>query len=221
MVSDLTPATQDYVKTIWTAQEWAAKPVTTSALAQRMGLSPSTVSDAVKKLAAQGLVAHAPYGSIELTDRGRKAAISVVRRHRLIESFLVDYLGYAWDEVHSEAETLEHAASDRMIDRLENRLGNPSRDPHGDPIPTREGTLPELLATQLSTITQPKMLTVARVSDADPNILRYLADAGIGLGMKLSLVSRKDFAGTLTVDINGRTLDLGIPVAEAVWVSTD
>ncbi|MDF2443740.1 MAG: DtxR family transcriptional regulator, Mn-dependent transcriptional regulator, partial [Subtercola sp.] len=132
----LTNAAQDYLKVIWAASEWEPEPVTVKQLAERTGVSAATVSDGIRKLAGLGMVAHEPYGSIELTEAGRAVAIGMVRRHRLVETFLVEMLGYSWDEVHDEAEVLEHAVSDLLIDRIDRQLGFPARDPHGDPIPT-------------------------------------------------------------------------------------
>ncbi|WP_246165425.1 metal-dependent transcriptional regulator [Arthrobacter yangruifuii] len=215
---ELSTATQDYLKVIWTAQEWTDEPLTVSALSLHMGFSPSSVSEAVKKLTKKGLLTHARYGSIALTDAGEKAAVAMVRRHRLIETFLVDYLGYRWDEVHDEAEHLEHAVSDKMVDALADRLGNPVRDPHGDPIPARDGSFPVLDALRLSRCEPGTRGTVARVSDNEPELLRYIAELGLHLDTELSVLRRQPYAGTLTVESGGRTLDLGLPAAEAIWI---
>ena len=117
-VEHLTPSAQNYVKIIWGVQEWSSDPVTPSLIAARAGVAMSSVSDAVRKLAEQGLVTHTPYGAVALTDEGRRAAVAMVRRHRLLETFLVQVLGYTWDEVHDEAEVLEHAVTDRLVDRI-------------------------------------------------------------------------------------------------------
>ncbi|MFH5824442.1 metal-dependent transcriptional regulator [Georgenia sp. AZ-5] len=220
MTEELTAANQDYLKVIWTAQEWSAEPVTTTLLARKMGFSPSTVSEAVKKLTASGLLAHARYGAIELTEPGRAAALAMVRRHRIIETFLVAELGYAWDEVHDEAEVLEHAVSDRLVDALDARLGHPRRDPHGDPIPTPAGEVPAPPATPLHLV-EDGTVRVARISDTDPQVLRYFADLGVTLDTELRVLARKDFAGTLTLEVAGRpgTREVGLTAAEAVWVT--
>lgn len=231
-VTALSPASQDYLKVIWAAGEWSDARVTTTSLAAKLGFSPSTVSEAVKKLTLQGFVTHERYGSIALTAEGRAAALGMVRRHRIIETFLVEYLGYGWDEVHDEAEILEHAVSDRLIDGLAERLGNPVRDPHGDPIPSSAGpsaelTPPVLDAVRLSDSAEGESVTVARVSDADPAILRYLSEIGIGLDTPITVVERRDFAGTIVVAVGPGSvspgsvspgLTLGLPVAEAIWV---
>lgn len=215
---DLSTATQDYLKVIWTSQEWDAAPVTSRALADQLGVSPSTVSETLKRLSAQGLVDHERYGSVSLTAAGRKAALAMVRRHRLVETFLVDYLGYAWDEVHDEAEVLEHAVSEAFVERLDARLGHPQRDPHGDPIPTAEGALPELDAQPLSDVEAPATVQVVRVDDDDPALLRHLDDLGLVLDVRLTLLARHDFAGTVSVEVDGRTLDIGHPAAAALFV---
>ena len=145
----LTPVAQDYLKVIWTAQEWSREKVSTKMLAEKIGVSASTASESIRKLAEQGLVDHAKYGAVTLTEVGRQAALAMVRRHRLLETFLVNELGYAWDEVHDEAEVLEHAVSDRLVARIDAKLGFPRRDPHGDPIPASDGQVPTPPARQL------------------------------------------------------------------------
>ncbi|MBM9468716.1 metal-dependent transcriptional regulator [Nakamurella sp. YIM 132084] len=221
MPSPQTTAAQDYLKVIWGLQEWSDEPVTTSALAAKLDLAASTVSEGVKKLAAQGWVTHRRYGSIELTPTGRQYAVAFVRRHRLIETFLADVLGYAWDEVHEEAEALEHAVSDTFIDRLSQRLGHPSHDPHGDPIPRPDGTLDPMPAATLRTVELGRAVRVVRVSDSNPDLLRYLTDLGVELGLRLQVQQRETFAGTLTVLLDGgdpRPVIMGLPVADAIFV---
>jgi DtxR family Mn-dependent transcriptional regulator len=210
---------QDYLKVIWTSQEWDDTPVSSRVLAERLGVSPSTVSESLKRLAAQGLVDHERYGAVSLTDDGRAAALAMVRRHRLVETFLVDYLGYAWDEVHDEAEVLEHAVSDEFVERLSERLGHPRFDPHGDPIPTADGEVPALDARRLVDVEAPADLRVVRVSDDDPALLRHLVDLGLVLGARPRLVERHDYAGTLAVELEGRALDVGHVAAAAIFVS--
>ncbi|MDQ2625283.1 MAG: metal-dependent transcriptional regulator [Actinomycetota bacterium] len=217
-MTTLTPATQDYLKVVWAAREWDDDGPSTTALAARLGLSVSSVSDGVKRLAAQGLLEHAPYGSIALTDAGRAAALAMVRKHRLIETFLVEYLGYGWDEVHDEAEVLEHAVSDEFVERLAERLGNPERDPHGDPIPARDGTVPALPATRLSALDDGGRGVVARVSDAEPELLRYFAEVGLVLDAPVRVVARRSVVGTLDVEVAGAVVSLGLAAADAAWI---
>jgi DtxR family Mn-dependent transcriptional regulator len=169
---------------------------------------------------------------VTLTDAGRRAALAMVRRHRLMETFLVQELGYGWDEVHDEAEVHEHAVSDRMLDRIDAKLGFPTRDPHGDPIPAADGQVPTPPARQLSACQDGEAGTVARNSDADPEMLRYIDTVGISLDTRLRVVAPRDIAGMISVAIEdptnlGRpaaergaetTVDLGSPAAQAIWV---
>lgn len=217
----LSSVAQDYLKIIWTVQEWSGEKISTKLLAEKLGVSASTVSEAVRRLADQGLVDHARYGSISLTDSGRTAAVSMVRRHRLIETFLVRELGYGWDEVHDEAEILEHAVSERMVDAIDAKLGYPERDPHGDPIPSQDGRVPSPPARPLSIFTDGEHGRVARISDSDPAMLRYFDEVGIALDTDIVLVERRDFAGTVSIRIGGtegHSVDLGNPAAEAIWL---
>ena len=183
---DLSTVAQDYLKVIWTAQEWSREKVSTKMLAERIGVSASTASESIRKLADQGLVDHEKYGAVTLTDAGREAALAMVRRHRLMETFLVNELGYGWDEVHDEAEILEHAVSDRMLDRIDAKLGYPTRDPHGDPIPAADGQVPTPPARQLSVCHDGDAGTVARISDADPEMLRYFDSVGHQPGLPVA-----------------------------------
>jgi DtxR family Mn-dependent transcriptional regulator len=217
-VSEMSPLVENYLKVIWNAREWTDQSVTVGALASRLRLAPSSVSEAVKKLTEQGLLSHARYGAIELTAEGRAIAVAMVRKHRLIETFLVDYLGYGWDEVPDEAEELEHAVSDTFVDRLASRLGEPVRDPHGDPIPRSDGTVPDLDAVLLGEVPAGSTVTVGRVSDADPDLLRYLGRVGIGLDTSIHVVEHHRAAGTIEVQVAGARLDLGAPVAQAIRV---
>ncbi|GAA1902186.1 metal-dependent transcriptional regulator [Williamsia serinedens] len=221
-VTELSTVAQDYLKIIWTAQEWSEAKVTTKLLAEKLAVSPSTVSEAVRKLADQDLVSHARYGAVTLTDRGRAAAVLMVRRHRLIETFLVRELGYGWDEVHDEAEVLEHAMSDRMIDRLDAKLGHPTRDPHGDPIPAPDGEVPRTTARQLAEFGPESGGRVARIADTDPAMLRYFDSVGISLDRHIAVVEQRPFAGTVAVRVDeGDVIDLGDIATRAIWVETE
>jgi DtxR family transcriptional regulator, Mn-dependent transcriptional regulator len=215
---DLTTVAQDYLKVIWTAQEWSREKVSTKMLAERIGVSASTASESIRKLADQGLVDHEKYGAVTLTEAGRQAALAMVRRHRLMETFLVRILGYSWDEVHDEAEVLEHAVSDRMLDRIDAKLGYPKRDPHGDPIPAADGHVPTPDARQLSVCEDGDTGVVARISDADPEMLRYLADRGIRLGDQLEVLDRQPFDGPMTVLFGEAEQVLGGPLTAAMRV---
>ncbi|MGL6233962.1 MAG: metal-dependent transcriptional regulator [Segniliparus sp.] len=219
--SQLSPVTQDYLKVLWNLQEWSDDPITTKLLAEKLGVSASTASEGVRKLVDQGLVEHERYGAVSLTPEGREAAVAVVRRHRLIETFLVEELHYGWDEVHDEAEVLEHAISDRFVERLDMKLGHPDRDPHGDPIPRPDGSVPAPDASKLSDAPEGTNGSIARISDHDPEMLRYFDSVGLALDAKIAVLRRRDFAGTITIALenpDGDPIELGKPAAEAVWI---
>lgn len=207
---------EDYLKAVWNATEWSDAPVTVTMLATRLGLSPSSVSEIVRKLTDRGLLTHPRYGSVTLTDEGRAIALATVRKHRLIETFLVEYLGYEWDEVHDEAEVLEHAVSDDFVERLAERLGQPTHDPHGDPIPGADGVLPVEERTELTGVADGTRVRVARVSDDDPELLRHLRDVGVELGATVDVVTQREAAGTVDVSIGGEKVTLGLPAARAI-----
>ncbi|MPV48668.1 metal-dependent transcriptional regulator [Pseudactinotalea sp. HY160] len=219
-VSELTPSTQNYLKIIWGLQEWSHAPVTPSDIAQKAGLRMSSVSDAVRRLASQGFVTHTPYGAVALTALGRRHALTMVRRHRLIETFLVEILHYRWHEVHDEADALEHAVSDALVERIDALLGHPARDPHGDPIPTAAGVIHPPDAVQLSTVPAPATVTLERISDEDPALLAFCADAGIGVGSSLDLTPGPPYSDAVTVAVAGREpVNLGASATTALWVA--
>ncbi|WP_353066590.1 metal-dependent transcriptional regulator [Arcanobacterium hippocoleae] len=171
--SQLSQSTEDYLKNIWLLSEKTGNTAGVRALAKHMGLSPSTVSEAMKKLAEQGYVEHHRYSGITLTPTGAKIAIQMARKHRLIETYLVQQLGYNWDEVHQEAEALEHAVSDRFVEQIDKILGHPTEDPHGAPIPTATGSIADVKIRMLSEVHELGMVKIARVSDKDPEILAF------------------------------------------------
>lgn len=219
-VSDLTSSAQDYLKLIWTATEWSPTPITVTVLADRMGVRASTVSDGIRKLTERGLVAHAPYGNIQLTSAGHRHAVEMVRRHRLLETFLVQVLGYGWDEVHDEAEILEHAVSDTMIERIDHHLGRPTRDPHGDPIPSADGRPHRPDGIQLTKADPEREMTVVRISDADSDMLRYFSDIGLRPDAQITVKKPRPYANITTVSVAGRRdyVDLGPAASDAIWV---
>lgn len=215
---------QDYVKTIYALSEWHDEPVTSSRLAARLSVANSSVSEMIRKLAELGLVNHKPYRPVDLTEDGRRLALSMVRRHRLLETFLVQDLGYRWDEVHDEAEVLEHTVSETFIDRLDARLGFPPADPHGDPIPTATGsiTLPEALP--LHNFDNGHTGRVRRISDENPQLLRYLAAEDVGIGSTVTVLGRAPFGGPLQARVGtgggARDFSFGDELARAVWVES-
>ncbi|MEZ5211328.1 metal-dependent transcriptional regulator [Gordonia sp. PP30] len=218
-VGDLTSVTQDYLKVIWTSQEWNEVKVTTKLLAEKLGVSPSTASEGIRKLADQGLVEHERYGSVSLTDDGRAAAIGMVRRHRLLETFLVRELGYGWDEVHDEAEILEHAVSDRLMARIDAKLGFPQRDPHGDPIPQPDGRVPNAGSRGLDSLDVGQSAVITRISDTDPAMLRYFEEIGVDLDRRVTVTDKRPFAGTITICVDDSApIHLGDVAARAIFL---
>lgn len=185
-MAELTRATQDYLKRIWSATEWSDEPVTTGRLARDLGLSPSTVSESIAKLAREGLVEHRRYQSVTLTEEGTRHALRMVRAHRLIETFLHSRLGYSWDEIHDEADALEHAVSLRFIEAIDEHLGRPEYDPHGDPIPRPDGAVPPRQAIPLEQAADGEA-TVLRVDDSDPERLREASTIGLYPGQAVRI----------------------------------
>lgn len=220
--SELSSVAQDYLKVIWTAREWGDVKVTTSMIADKLEVSPSTASEGIRKLAEQGLVEHEKYGAITLTDDGRHAAVAMVRRHRLLETFLVSELGYGWDEVHDEAEVLEHAVSDRLMNRIDAKLGHPRRDPHGDPIPSSDGQIASPDVCLLADLRDGETGVIARISDTDPAMLRYFNEVGIALDRLVRIADKRPFAGTTTITVDDvePAITLGDVATRAIYVAT-
>lgn len=212
---------QNYLKVIWGLQEWSDAPVSNSAIAESAGVRLSTVSDALRKLADLELVGHARYGSVTLTEAGHGHAVAMIRRHRLLETFLVQQLGYEWDEVHDEADRLEHAVSDELIDRIDRVLGHPVRDPHGDPIPSADGLVHRPDAVPLADVEAPARVRVERISDFDPGMLQYFASRGLVVDAELEVVPGEPFSETVTVRVGADPADmmLGPTASGSVWVS--
>ncbi len=186
----LTSSEENYLKALYALTEWENDPVTTGNIAAQLGVAPASATAMVSKLAGKELLVHPPYGAITFTEAGRLAALSVVRRHRLIETFLLKELGYGWDEVHEEAEHLEHTVSTRFIEALAARLGHPAADPHGDPIPGPDGTLampPAIRLDRFGAAGAPTAAVVSRISDEDPAFLRLCTELGISPGATIGL----------------------------------
>jgi len=214
-VKSVSPVVQDYLKAIWNAEEWSDHPVTIKELADRLAVRMSTVSEQVRKLANAGLLVHERYGAIELTDKGRRLAVGMARRHRLIETFLVSHLGYTWDQVHDEAEVLEHAVSDAFVDRLDTFLGHPARDPHGDPIPSPSGLVSESSRVLLTDLVAGEWATVVRIDDSDSQTLRHLASVGLGLDTVLRLTAHDQPTGMFAVQLGECSTVVSVPEHEA------
>lgn len=214
---------EDCLKAIFSMGEWDERGRTNSEIAARLNASTSTVSELVRRLTEEGLVDHERYGSIELTPEGLTAALRMVRRHRLIETFLVDQLGYSWDQVHDEAEVLEHAVSDFMLDRMDVALHQPWRDPHGDAIPTPDGVLHRPNAQPLAALDAGDQGFVARILDEAPELLRWFHEQGIALDTPVTVVELKPFGGAVTLQLenpDGPVVDLGIQAVAALWISS-
>jgi DtxR family transcriptional regulator, Mn-dependent transcriptional regulator len=209
---------EDYVTNVWKAEEWGGT-ATTNELAGILGVTPSTVSSNLKKLARDGLIDYEPYGRITLTEAGRTIAVPVVRRHRIIETYLVERLGLGWDEVHPEADALEHAVSDAVLARMDAALGHPTHDPHGDPIPAVDGTVTATEAVTLASLPAGSGGLVVRISDREPGILRYLAAREVGIGTELRVEAANAAAGALRITRGHDSVEIATGAASAVWVA--
>src|SRR5581483_732119 len=214
---DLTVAVQDYAKAIFTLESRDGAASTTD-LAALLEVRPASVSGMLRKLSALGLVEHERYRGVRLTERGRRVALEVIRHHRLLELFLVENHGMTWDEVHAEAEVLEHALSEELEELIAAKLGNPTVDPHGDQIPSRELQLAESPAPALAELEPGATATFVQISDSDPAMLRFLGERGIVPGTELELVERQPFDGPLFVRVGGETHALGAVLARAMRV---
>jgi DtxR family Mn-dependent transcriptional regulator len=211
-------AIEDYAKAIYALERREREPVSTNALAERLGVTAASASGMVKRLGELGLVEHQPYRGVSLTEDGRRVALEVIRHHRLLELYLVETLGVPWDRVHQEAEVLEHVLSEELEELIAAKLGDPTHDPHGDPIPTRELTIEEGTTHSLQSLEPGTRGTFARVSDSDPEMLRFLAERGIAPGDHLEVVEKQPFDGPLFVRFGDHTQVLGGTLAKAMRV---
>jgi DtxR family transcriptional regulator, Mn-dependent transcriptional regulator len=212
-----TPAVEDYLKAIYQLSE-AGQPVSTSAIAERLGVAAGSVTGMLKRLSEAGLVEHTRYYGARLTDDGTDNAIRTIRRHRILELFLVDVLGYTWDRVHEEAERLEHVVTEEMIDRMATVLGEPEADPHGAPIPAAAGRFQERQYPTLAEIDAGERATLRQVPDEDSAALRYLAELDMRPGADLEVVDVAPFNGPIRVLINGTERVIGRELAGMVKV---
>jgi DtxR family Mn-dependent transcriptional regulator len=212
-------AVQDYAKAIYALQgRGGGEAVATNDLAARLGVTPASASSMARKLAELGLADLEPYRGVRLTPEGERVALEVLRHHRLLELYLAEHLGVPWDRVHEEAEALEHVISEDLEARIAAKLGNPTRDPHGDPIPSVDLAIDEEATTSLEALEVGMRGRFVRVSDSDPAMLRYLDERGIGIGDELEVVERQPFGGPLTVVIGGARQVLGGALARAMRV---
>jgi DtxR family Mn-dependent transcriptional regulator len=215
---ETTSAVQDYAKAIYALQRRGEGAVSTNALAERLGVTAASASGMVKRLDEMGLVSHEPYRGVQLTPAGLRLALEVIRHHRLLELYLSEQLGVPWDRVHAEAEVLEHVLSEELEELIAAKLGNPTRDPHGDPIPTPDLRLVEPDTLALDALETGARGTFVRVSDSDPEMLRYLAERGIAPGDRFEIVDRQPFGGPLFARFGGDVQVLGGELARAMRV---
>jgi DtxR family transcriptional regulator, Mn-dependent transcriptional regulator len=214
----LTRSAEDYLKAIYHLTE-GGNAASTNELAQVLDLAPASVSGMLRRLAEQGLVEHEPYRGVTLAREGRRVALRMLRRHRLIEAYLVAHLGYTWDTVHDEAERLEHAVSDALVERMAKVLGNPLEDPHGDPIPGPDGALAELVYVPLSDVAPNEEVEIRRVTTSQPDRLRYLGAAGLMPGTRVRVTSAEPFQGPIKLQIGKKEQVIGHELAGMVLCS--
>ncbi len=215
-----TEAVEDYAKAIYALERRDDGPVGTSALAERLGVLPGTVTAMLKRMAELGLAEHEPYRGVALTDRGERVALEVIRHHRLIESYLAEALGMPWDKVHDEAEVLEHYISEELEERIAEALGDPTHDPHGDPIPDRELAIDELAGgVPLLELAPGDSATFTRVSDSDPAMLRYLAERGIRPGALIGIREQEPFGGAIMIVVDESPHAIGAKLASRMVVT--
>ncbi len=216
----LTRSVEDYLKAIYRLSP-EGRPASTSEIAHLLELSPASVSGMVKRLSEQGLLEHVPYKGVQLTDEGRRAALRMVRRHRLIEAYLVAFLGYSWDTVHDEAERLEHAVSDTLVERMAAVLGHPTSDPHGDPIPSADGSIDEPASVPLSDVGAGRIVELRRVDESQPDRLRYIASIGLTPGAVVRVVERQPFRGPITIEVDGRSHVIGHELGQVLFCTAE
>jgi DtxR family Mn-dependent transcriptional regulator len=215
---DLSIAIQDYLKEIYKLQSEGGR-ATTTAIARRMGVAPSSVTSMLKKLAALDLVEHAPYRGVELSEAGTQIALEVIRHHRLLEQYLAETLGLGIDAVHAEADRLEHVISEELEARIDEQLGYPTHDPHGDPIPDAGLNVDRTALRPLGALAPGEEATVRRIPDGDAELLRYLAGLMLVPGRKVVMRRSEPFGGPLTVDVAGSEHAISRELAGQIGVS--
>jgi len=217
--TSITAPADDYLKAIYDIER-SGEAAATNDIAARLGIAAASVSGMIRRLADQGLISHERYKGARLTAAGRKAALSTIRRHRVIEAYLTRALGYPWDRVHEEAERLEHAASDELVDRMAHAIGEPHIDPHGAPIPTREGNVAETPLRTLLDVRPGQRCRVVSVADEDADLLRYVAKLGLRPGAEVEVVERAPFEGPISLTVApGRTpVQIGATLAARIRV---
>jgi DtxR family transcriptional regulator, Mn-dependent transcriptional regulator len=212
-----TPVVEDYLKAIWMLQQ-VESPVSTSRIAERLGLTAAAVTAMIKRLAEHDLLRHEPYYGVRLTAAGELAALRIIRRHRVLELFLVEKLGYEWDRVHDEAERLEHAASDELIERLARLMGEPERDPHGSAIPTASGEVDRSRYPALGDLDPGDSRRILEVQVQEPEQLRYLGSLNLKPGSEVEVVEKSPFEGPISLSINGAPAVISYSLAQRIRV---
>jgi DtxR family transcriptional regulator, Mn-dependent transcriptional regulator len=220
LTETLTRSVEDYLKAIYRLSP-EGRTASTSEIAHLLALSAPSVTGMVKRLSEQGLLEHVPYRGVQLTDEGRRAALRMVRRHRLIEAYLVGFLGYSWDTVHDEAERLEHAVSDTLVERMAAALGNPDFDPHGDPIPSADGFVHELSGISLSDVPVGETVAIHRVQESQPERLRYMASLGLKPGARITVVDRQPFDDLVTIEVGDRKHVIGRELSQVLQCAVE
>jgi DtxR family Mn-dependent transcriptional regulator len=214
------PPIEDYLKTIYLLRERAGA-ASTTAIAAALEVTPASVTGMIKKLAELKLVRHTPYQGVELTKSGEKIALEMVRHHRLLELFLMDVLGYTWDEVHIEADVLEHVISEEFEERMAARLGYPTVDPHGDPIPAKDGSFTALKERALLAMQIGESAQITHINDTNPAMLRYAASLGLTPNTRLKLIEVEPFGGSLRIKVGKAEQAVGRELAAQIYVSLE
>ena len=213
----LSQALEDYLKVIYVLEADGEK-ATTTAIAQALDVSNASVTNMLKKLAGMNLIVHESYKGAELSPAGKKVALEILRHHRLLELYLKEVMGYSWDEVHDEAEKLEHHISEQFEDRIAELLNHPTHDPHGDPIPTKDGVMPEKATLALNEAETKTLYMVGRVRDQNPELLRYLEQQGVLPGVELTILEKAPFDGPISLEINSEVISLGFSIAQNIFL---
>ncbi len=219
-MNKLSPPMEDYLKTIYMLREREGA-VSTTAIAGALHVTPASVTGMIKKLAEMKLVRHLPYQGAELTKAGEKIALEIVRHHRLLELFLIEALGYSWDEVHAEADVLEHVISEEFEERMAARLGYPAVDPHGDPIPTKDGTLAALKERALLAMQPGETAQITHVNDTNSEMLRYAASLGLKPATRVTLIASEPFGGSLRIKVGKADYAIGRELAAQIFVANE
>jgi DtxR family Mn-dependent transcriptional regulator len=213
----LSQALEDYLKVIYVLEADGEK-ATTTAIAQALDVSNASVTNMLKKLAGMNLIVHESYKGAELSPAGKKVALEILRHHRLLELYLKEVMGYSWDEVHDEAEKLEHHISEQFEDRIAELLNHPTHDPHGDPIPTKDGVMPEKATLAINEADINTLYMVGRVRDQNPELLRYLEQQGVLPGVELTIIEKAPFDGPINLKIDGELISLGFTIAQNIFL---